>query len=399
MMSIVLMILAGVVVYYLYQTLQEYLKNPHASNPQPNAYPEYTIDDMGENPYYAQSPLEKLKNSYAGASVAMLAKLLQAGIVSDSAKIIEKVAGGAGEQIAKKAGVDKGAESSVAESASAGATDSIDSAGSVNSVDSSAESSQSQNALESTASTKTTANKTIVGKTTANKTTISLLQQAIIYDFIKTIATSPKQEAELFELLCQYAPKDVISSTIIAQENSQNKAKSSDMDSRDVDSGDVDSRGTNASAYTNDTYADDADSSESIAKLAEIFLDNTYGEYKKRLYFVGVLLELAWSDGELNTKEQDIILDIAAFLDIENDDFNALYDSFERLDVGARDDEAVAAFKQALQSAESSKIKTPQDAFVSQVAKLSAKARSKDMPQSKLLANLWNLQKAYGEIA
>ncbi|OBV28867.1 hypothetical protein BKN38_03580 [Helicobacter sp. CLO-3] len=358
------MILAGVVVYYLYQTLQEYLKNPHASNPQPNTYPEYTIDDMGENPYYAQSPLEKLKNSYAGASVAMLAKLLQAGIVSDSAKIVEKV------------GEKAGAESSVAESVSA-----VDS---VAKVDSSAKSNQSQNAPESTAA----------AKTIANKTTISLLQQAIIYDFIKTIATSPKQEAELFSLLCQYAPKDVISSTIIAQENTQNKAKSSDMDSRDVDSGD-----TSASAYTNDTSADDADSSESIAKLAEIFLDNTYGEYKKRLYFVGVLLELAWSDGELNTKEQDIILDIAAFLDIENDDFNALYDSFERLDVGARDDEAVAAFKQALQSAESSKIKTPQDAFISQVAKLSAKARSKDTPQSELLANLWNLQKAYGEIA
>ena len=66
-----------------------------------------------------------------------------------------------------------------------------------------------------------------------------------------------------------------------------------------------------------------------ISALAQVFLDNTYGEYKKRLHFVGFALMLSWSDKVLEEKEQDVILDIAAFLQLENAEFNELYDSFE----------------------------------------------------------------------
>lgn len=63
--------------------------------------------------------------------------------------------------------------------------------------------------------------------------------------------------------------------------------------------------------------------------LAEELLRQTYAEYKKRLKFVEFLLFLGYLDGELDAQEKEYILDIAALLNLDNEDFNGIYDAFE----------------------------------------------------------------------
>ncbi|MDD6055132.1 MAG: TerB family tellurite resistance protein [Helicobacter sp.] len=68
---------------------------------------------------------------------------------------------------------------------------------------------------------------------------------------------------------------------------------------------------------------------ESVEELAKEYANCTKGQYKSRLKLVEYLLSLAYADGELDSAEREIILDVAAYLGIDNDDFNAIYDSFE----------------------------------------------------------------------
>lgn len=68
---------------------------------------------------------------------------------------------------------------------------------------------------------------------------------------------------------------------------------------------------------------------QNLDSLAQQLNEATYGEYKKKLNFILFLFYLAFfekDDLEENYKEK--LIDIAAFLEIENDDFNKLYDSF-----------------------------------------------------------------------
>lgn len=69
--------------------------------------------------------------------------------------------------------------------------------------------------------------------------------------------------------------------------------------------------------------------SQSLEQLCKQYLQATYGEYKKRLKLVEFLFALAYADGTLEESERENIIDIAAFLELSNDDFNQIYDDFE----------------------------------------------------------------------
>lgn len=68
--------------------------------------------------------------------------------------------------------------------------------------------------------------------------------------------------------------------------------------------------------------------SEDIRHLAELFAAETVAQYKKRLKVVEFMLALGYADGKLSNDEENCIIDVAATLEIENDDFNKLYDEF-----------------------------------------------------------------------
>lgn len=68
---------------------------------------------------------------------------------------------------------------------------------------------------------------------------------------------------------------------------------------------------------------------ESVESLTQSYATLTKGQYKSRLKLVEYLLALAYADGELGNEEREIILDVAAYLEINNEDFNTLYDAFE----------------------------------------------------------------------
>ncbi|WP_299546804.1 TerB family tellurite resistance protein [uncultured Helicobacter sp.] len=72
------------------------------------------------------------------------------------------------------------------------------------------------------------------------------------------------------------------------------------------------------------------DTTQSVEELTMRYAERTKGQYKSRLKLVDYLLSLAYADGELGENEREIILDVAAYLEIENDDFNALYDAYEK---------------------------------------------------------------------
>lgn len=68
---------------------------------------------------------------------------------------------------------------------------------------------------------------------------------------------------------------------------------------------------------------------QSVESLTQKYAELTKGQYKSRLKMVEYLLSLAYADGELGNNEREIILDVAAYLEISNEDFNNLYDSYE----------------------------------------------------------------------
>lgn len=90
-----------------------------------------------------------------------------------------------------------------------------------------------------------------------------------------------------------------------------------------------------------------ADTTQSVEDLTIRYAQCTKGQYKSRLKLVDYLLALAYADGELGEKEREIILDVAAYLEIENVDFNKLYSAYEQFYANkARED---AAQEQSLQ--------------------------------------------------
>lgn len=72
-------------------------------------------------------------------------------------------------------------------------------------------------------------------------------------------------------------------------------------------------------------------SNENIRDLATLFADETIAQYKKRLKVVEFMFALSYADGVFNKDEEDCIIDVAAILEIENDDFNKLYDEFKAI--------------------------------------------------------------------
>ncbi|CCB79918.1 hypothetical protein HBZC1_09320 [Helicobacter bizzozeronii CIII-1] len=69
----------------------------------------------------------------------------------------------------------------------------------------------------------------------------------------------------------------------------------------------------------------------SLESLCTQFLELAHGEYKKRVKLVEFLLVLAYSDGILGEAEKEALIDVGAFLRLENADFNQLYEGFEQL--------------------------------------------------------------------
>ncbi|WP_104761094.1 TerB family tellurite resistance protein [Helicobacter cetorum] len=69
---------------------------------------------------------------------------------------------------------------------------------------------------------------------------------------------------------------------------------------------------------------------ESLELLCQEISNHAHGEYPKKVRLVEFLLLLAYADGNLDSKEKDMLIDVAAFLKIDNQDFNQLYDNFER---------------------------------------------------------------------
>lgn len=270
--------IAGVVVYYLYTTFEEYLKNPLPSPQKPQEKQEYSIKD---NPYSLPTPQDKLKNSYAGASVAMLNILLQAGISQKNP---------------------------------------------------------------------------------------SLLQVVLLDSFIKNLHLQESQESILKQMLNGIDFSQIISKKTTTPSPASTASKDSDTH---------------------------------ISSLAQIFLDNTYGEYKKRLNFVGFALTLAWSDRVLEEKEREVILDIAAFLQLENDEFNELYDSFENRfgkaasEADKADTKLVEQYKKELEAKQEQS--SLQEAYQSLIQKLCSKSQAASEPQAELLVKLLALESAYNE--
>lgn len=98
---------------------------------------------------------------------------------------------------------------------------------------------------------------------------------------------------------------------------------------------------TDSSADSGESNADSSDSradlsanqneSQDLDSLANAFVEATKGEYKKRVKVVEFLFALAYADGILSENEREKIIDIAAIFELNNDDFNALYDNFENL--------------------------------------------------------------------
>nr|QGT50446.1 hypothetical protein Helico5904_1180 [uncultured Helicobacter sp.] len=70
--------------------------------------------------------------------------------------------------------------------------------------------------------------------------------------------------------------------------------------------------------------------SMSLESLCDRYTQLTKGEYKKRLKVVEFLFALAYADGVLSEGEQECIIDVAALFEISNEDFNALYENFEK---------------------------------------------------------------------
>lgn len=72
-------------------------------------------------------------------------------------------------------------------------------------------------------------------------------------------------------------------------------------------------------------------SEDNLDDLARDFCDLTKGEYKKRLKVVEFLFALSYADGVFDEKEREKIIDVAAIFELNNDDFNKIYDDYENL--------------------------------------------------------------------
>ncbi len=70
---------------------------------------------------------------------------------------------------------------------------------------------------------------------------------------------------------------------------------------------------------------------EDIQELAELFANETIGQYKKRVKVIEFMFALAYADGNFSHEEEDAIINVAAILEIDNADFNNLYDNFKAL--------------------------------------------------------------------
>ncbi len=68
---------------------------------------------------------------------------------------------------------------------------------------------------------------------------------------------------------------------------------------------------------------------ENLESLALEFVRLTKGEYKKRLKVIEFLLMIAYADYKLDDREREIILDVAAYFELSNEDFNHIYDEFK----------------------------------------------------------------------
>ena len=84
-----------------------------------------------------------------------------------------------------------------------------------------------------------------------------------------------------------------------------------------------DARGSLQSIFDEATKESDLDT------LANAFVEATKGEYKKRVKVVEFLLAVAYADGALSEMEREKIIDVAAIFELNNDDFNRIYDDFE----------------------------------------------------------------------
>lgn len=88
-------------------------------------------------------------------------------------------------------------------------------------------------------------------------------------------------------------------------------------------------------------------SNDDLDELAQKYCDLTKGEYKKRLKVVEFIFTIAYADGILDEKEREKIIDIAAIFELNNDDFNRIYDDFESQyssEVNISKDEALGIF-------------------------------------------------------
>ena len=70
------------------------------------------------------------------------------------------------------------------------------------------------------------------------------------------------------------------------------------------------------------------ESDKDIQTLTQAFCDFTKGEYKKKLKVVEFCFVLGYADGHLNDETKEAIIDVGALLEIDNQDFNALYEDF-----------------------------------------------------------------------
>ncbi|WP_104750037.1 tellurite resistance TerB family protein [Helicobacter cynogastricus] len=68
-----------------------------------------------------------------------------------------------------------------------------------------------------------------------------------------------------------------------------------------------------------------------LEDLCMHFMEVAHGEYKKRLKLVEFFFVLAYAPGFLQEEAKEALLDVGAFLKLENADFNALYDNFDQL--------------------------------------------------------------------
>lgn len=69
---------------------------------------------------------------------------------------------------------------------------------------------------------------------------------------------------------------------------------------------------------------------KNIQQLCAHFSHLTKGEYKKKLKVVEFCFVLGYADGVLNDATKEAIIDIAALLELDNQDFNGLYDDFAK---------------------------------------------------------------------